>query len=101
MTIDEGVKQVNEILVECPDALTVDLVRKTDPTGQQTTVKYGFVNQTKEARKARKEAIVALNALWQGNATNYETLAKKLRVGVNDVTAALDAQFREFNWITE
>lgn len=88
----EPLTQVNQILVDVPDAMSVDLM------SVEGNVRTGFVNQSKEGKAARKKIRVILVAMWQGGAYNYETIAKKLRVSDQDVAAMLDEQFRARMW---
>lgn len=88
MEIKEGVSKVNELLVSCPDALTCVLLK-----GENGSY-YTWANNDINAKKVRKQAKEILEQVWQANATNFETLARMLRVSDLDIQAILDDEWR-------
>lgn len=85
----EGIKKAHEILMNCPDALDVALV-KTD-AGHA----YQYINPSKEASKVRKQVRIQLWNTWQGGAYSFSEVGQTLRVDDLSIKAALDPEWRE------
>ena len=86
--LNEAVKQVSELLVNEPQAMTLVLVNKDGRSH------YEWAVNSVKARSIRKKIKAILETLWQSGDYNFEEIATKLRVQALDVQALLDEQFR-------
>ncbi len=89
------IQKVNEVLIECSDAMTV-VLRKVDGSDR-----YVFENRSQEAAKARKKIREILRNVYQNGVFNYDELAKKLRVQSLDIFGSIDDQFIEEKGLME
>lgn len=84
-------QQVNKILIENPTAVRIEHTKRAGK------FIYAWVSETKEDIDARAQVRKILNEIWQSSATNYYTLAAKLRLDLKEVQALMDVQ-AQANW---
>ena len=87
--LNEAVREVSELLVKEPQALTLLLTNKDGRSA------YSWAVNTPKARGIRSKAKKILETLWQSGDYNFEEIAVKLRVQPLDVQTLLDEQFRQ------
>lgn len=88
-TMKEAVREVNELMMDNPHGLTVELKFEDGKSF------YQHRDMSTKAKSMRKKAGAILEEAWQGGAYNYSEIADMLRVGEVEIQALLDEDFKE------